>query len=136
MCSSIPTYSILHGWIKCTTRSVCVIQHTFSSHMTHKHTFRVTLLVKHTFRVTSLYKAHFSSHMTNTEHFLSHMTNNAHFSNSNFKQAEKSTHSPIRIKLRIHWDDTFSRFHQCIRLGCWLGWKSKAAAVTFFQWFL
>ena len=40
-------------------------------------------------------------------------------------------HGPIRTTFRIYWDDTFSGFHHCIRLG----WRSEAAVVTFFGCF-
>ena len=62
------------------------------------------------------------SHMTNIELSWSHMMNITHFS--------RHTTNSNYTSLRIYWDDTFSNFRGCIRLG----WKREAAAFTSCWW--
>ena len=67
--------------------------------------------------------------MTNVEQLGSHMTNTEHFSREYVESHDKHSYC---TSLLIYWDETFSGFRQCIRLG----WKRKAAMFTSFRWLL
>ena len=54
-----------------------------------------------------------------------------HFESHDEHSESHDEHS-YRTLLRIYWDDTFSCFCQCIRLG----WRRKVAAFTLFHWLL
>ena len=65
--------------------------------------------------------------MTNIEHLESHDE-----SHTRFEHVESHNEHSYHTSLCIYWDDNFSGFRQCIRLG----WRREAAAFTLFRWLL